>query len=322
VAVVSSHQSQGRALALPAGKVPVEQSVTVGDALDAFLADLEIAAPADTLRTYRSLLMPLRIHAALQLADFTRSHCQAMILARMKAQSTSTARTAFAALASFCNYVCDDRRWLYESPMRGMKPPKLGSKPAPRYLSADEVSRLWQAAQTSRRRPQDNMLIVLLLFDGLLRASELCHMRWTDVRGDTAVIYGKRGSVRVVPLSARTVALLTQRRDEFGGKGLIFEMSRRSLLDRIKLLGERAGIADMHTHLTRHTVASHHVLVGTDTITLQQIGGWASSAMIVETYAAGVVAQVAVERARTAALTDRLLGENLRRPLARSPKAE
>jgi len=31
--------------------------------------------------------------------------------------------------------------------------------------------------------------------------------------------------------------------------------------------------------------------------------------MIVETYAAGVVAQVAVERARTAALTDRLLGE-------------
>lgn len=268
-------------------------TVSLSAALDAWLADLLLAGRSPrTVRTYRSLLSPLTTDAPAY--DLTPDRCRAWLASRMS-QSAATVHTAGAALRSFGAY-CVERGWLAQNPMAGVPLPH--PKPPPhRYLSRDELARIWHACNTDGQR-----LIVCLLLSGL-RASELLAIKPRDVDRErlTLTVLGKGGKIRTVPLDPRTAALMP-----VSGQKVV-HMSYGSLRTIIERLGRRAGVPGLHAHLFRHTFASQWLLSGGDASTLQTLGGWSGDEMIRTRYARSVIEEAALNRARDIDLTRRLL---------------
>lgn len=275
-----------------------ESPPTMAAALEAFANHLTITRKsANTLRTYTSLLRPL---TGLELVSgFTPQLGWELVILRVRGGQDAT--TLHAALSSLARFLVAEGM-LHANPMAGIPRPPRKSK-GHRYLTAEEVGRLWVAAGESRE-PDLTKLIVCLLLEGL-RRSELADLRWRDVQSDRIIIHGKGGTVRAVPLRARTKALLTLM--PHGDR--VFAFGGASLYQRIVRLGERAKVAHVHPHLWRHTWASQHLLAGGDPLTLQQLGGWKNDWMIRNVYAVSAREESALRAAEKLDLTERLLGE-------------
>jgi integrase len=63
------------------------------------------------------------------------------------------------------------------------------------------------------------------------------------------------------------------------GGGLRGTLGIRSIQARVRMLGERVGLANLSPHDCRHYWASAAIAGGTDLLALQEAGGWASLAM-------------------------------------------
>lgn len=240
-----------------------EGSPPIGDLLDQFLGDLAANGQLGTARTYRSLLRTLP-------DTLTEPVCRQLIADRSH-QSRNTAHTFAAALGSFCKYLVD-MGYLIESPMRRVRKPRAGKgREHGRYLSSDEIARVWASCE------ENDYLIVLLLLTGL-RASELVNLKWSDISGDTARIRGQGDRIRYVYLDPRTVSLLGS------GSGLVYGGSYKNLFRQIGKLGKRAGIR-LHPHLFRHTAFTHMAMAGMDESAMLALGGWTNPNMLRNTYA-------------------------------------
>ena len=134
--------------------------------------------------------------------------------------------------------------------------------------------------------------VVLLLIDTGLRASELCHLLRKDVdlkQGSIVVRRGKGGVGRIVYLGRRSRRVLWRylaEREEDDPDEFLFLTQRRrpltpnQLLQRVKRLGERAGVEGVHPHRFRHTFAIQYLRNGGDVFTLQRLLGHSSLAMV------------------------------------------
>lgn len=168
-------------------------------------------------------------------------------------------------------------------------------------LSRDELTALEGGAPTERDR-----VIIRILADCGLRASELCQLRITDVvRHDRQAflrVEGKGERERLVPLppallrrieryiratrpprSLHAELFLSLRR---GRSGEHEPLTRSGLLQLIDHAAERAGLDPkrVHPHLLRHSFVTNALRAGINPLLLSQIVGHSSMRMIEQVY--------------------------------------
>jgi integrase len=253
----------------------------LADQISAFLDDLALAgrSPA-TVRTY---------------AHFVRQLLQAepRDVLRRYAGVLRSAQTAHNALAAFARWQLD-QHYVTASPMARMPFPR-GRHRAPKpFLTAAEVRALYGACRTDSER-----LMIRLLLTGM-RVSELCGARQSDLRGDRLHIRGKGGRPRSVLLDPESLLLIQP-----GPR--IFPRTPNAVRACLKTLGRLAGVPNVTPHSFRRTMASQALLAGMDARHVRTLGGWESERTFAERYVAYVLEDAAVDAARRARLTERLL---------------
>lgn len=172
-------------------------------------------------------------------------------------------------------------------------PKRARLKTLPRVLSVDEVDAIIdQFAESSVTNDVRDRAILEVLYSGGLRASELCDLSVLDYAVDESYlrVIGKGSKERIAPIGEHARVALAQYLDTVRpvyyakGKqksGALFLSSRGAALSRIalhrivKAAGDRAGIADVHPHLFRHSYATHMLEGGADLRSLQELLGHA-----------------------------------------------
>ena len=282
----------------------LERTPSLGAALDAFLEDKALSSRArrgGTVKNLRSQLRPLAGDTR-PVAHFDARFCRALMASRAPQLQTSSLKTLWGALSVFGGW-CADRGFLPYNPLREVAMPRPREKPH-RYLTPDELRRLFAAAALSRK-PDELRLALLLLLEGL-RVQELCDLRWQDVGADRIGVDGKGGRARVIPLRPATAqALALQPR---AGR-TIFAFAPDALRERLRRLERRARLPRLHPHLLRHTWASLQRIEGMDTGTLETLGGWVPGSAQVERYTRSARQDAALARARDFDLVGRIFSD-------------
>lgn len=249
-------------------------------AIDLWLDDLLLAGKAQsTAKGYRSSVR--------NLVAFTPEGCRDVIRPYV---GKSTACTVWAALRSFSGYAVD-QGWVAESPMLRVPRPKKRQK-AHRFLTRQEIAKVWHACQSDQQR-----LVIRLLLTGL-RASELLSIRKRDIHDGVVSVVGKGQKQRLVSLDAETLRLITC--------DPIVPMQYRTLHRLIKNLGWKAKVAGLTPHLFRHSWASWALEEGVDGWVVQEAAGWSSPKMLA-TYTASMRQRASARRMGEVGLTNRLL---------------
>jgi len=166
-------------------------------------------------------------------------------------------------------------------------PPKVKDTLNQRILSELEVQTMI-VLETNQR----NRLLLRLLYTAGLRASELCDLKWCDVKqrsgGGQITVYGKGGKTRTILLPASLWVELCQLRSSAADDAPVFQ-SRKGLkgghLDRVRVYqivtaaAQRAGIqGKVSPHWLRHAHASHSLERGAPIHLVQATLGHASVA--------------------------------------------
>lgn len=187
--------------------------ISMSEAREGWLLDCALGGMArGTVRGYRNgtgVLCSTECNdVPPNVTDFTATLARELMGAQIRrGLALSSVKTFYGQLCSFANW-CVRNGYLAESPMRQIPCPKIPER-VHRYLSQEELRRLWDAAETDEHK-----LILLLLLEGL-RANELCQLRWKDVGTDRiTVAFAKGGRVRAVPLSDGVRGLLKRRMDQ------------------------------------------------------------------------------------------------------------
>lgn len=131
-------------------------------------------------------------------------------------------------------------------------------KRLPRPITHDQAVALVSCA--FRYRPMFGSLVALYLLTGL-RASELSQRRWGDLVGDCLFYIRKGGDQRCKFLSDDALAVLAWWRQQCPSPTWIFPsprgnahpISRHWVYDKIRDLGDAAGIDNCNIHRLRHT---------------------------------------------------------------------
>jgi integrase len=153
-----------------------------------------------------------------------------------------------------------------------------------RFLSLEEIAALIEACSS----PQLRAMVVTALHTGM-RKSEILGLRWEDVDMRRKVIRlsgecTKNGEPRLVEVNSVLEEELREYRKHSKSEEYLFLGHKgRPIEDvrgRLYRAFQTAGITDATFHTLRHTWASHQVMLGTDLLTLQKMGGWKSLKMV------------------------------------------
>jgi integrase/recombinase XerD len=240
-------------------------------------------------------------------ADLTRSYVRTWGAAVRTKWAPATCKSAVSAIRSLLH-------WLYEEELvsedlaGALKVPRVPER-VQRTMTADEVRRLLLACETpvehglsladATAAALRNAALVALLYDSMIRASELCSLRLDDIdlnAGRLVVRAGKGGKDRVAVFGPQTTeimrAWLAVRRAVpgvltvfvgVGGStpgGVLTPSGLRLILRR---LGDRAGVKGVSPHTFRRGGAAQLTLSQVPSRIVQLLGGW-SKIQMVETY--------------------------------------
>jgi integrase/recombinase XerC len=179
-------------------------------------------------------------------------------------------------------------------PSRGLSAPR-GDGRLPRVLNQHELTTLLDdpgpvgEADAPARRSRDDAILELLYGSGL-RVGELCALGPTDLDLDRgrALVWGKGGKQRAVPLSEPAVAALRAwcegpRRSAVAGASdpdaLFLNQRGRRLTPRdVRRILDRRAESPTHPHALRHTFATHLLDGGADLRAVQELLGHADLA--------------------------------------------
>lgn len=272
-----------------------KHSLSLTGAIQGYLADIGLAGRTRATQVlYRGLLLRLArsIGPERHINTIRREHV-AQYLSCLKERDSQS-------------YVCLNVRvfkcffaWLMaqgeirESPLADMtakEPPWTPVSP----FTPNECQRLLSAADSSLER-----LVVLLLLDTGLRASELTGLQVEDIDLDLneLAIVGKGGKQRRVALNPRPrKALLAHLMERAQVDGQIWPSGwkRQQLAYLLDKIGRRAGVARCHAHRFRHTWASAFLRETGDALALQQLLGH-SSLIMVQRYTAALEEERSVQ---------------------------
>jgi integrase/recombinase XerD len=202
----------------------------------------------------------------------------------------STVARRSAALRRFFGFLVEDglRK---DDPSEALPRPRF-ERPLPRILDADEVQRMFEAAEDRAASGEviavRNLALIELLYGSGLRASELVSLPRGAVRPGQPflMVRGKGSKERLVPISSRAETAVAKWNEVApGGRPWLFP-SGRSHLSRVRLfqivraMAADAGIAPerVSPHVIRHAFATHLLSGGADLRVLQSLLGHADIA--------------------------------------------
>ena len=144
-----------------------------------------------------------------------------------------------------------------------MKLPTFRDELADRILSETEVLRI-----ISLEPQQRNRAILLTLYAGGFRVSELCSLKWRHLQDRDAAgqitVFGKGGKTRTVLMPQAVWEALLKLRDSDSSEATVFRSRKKGHLDEsavwriVSKASERAGIdKNVSCHWFRHAHASH-----------------------------------------------------------------
>lgn len=162
-----------------------------------------------------------------------------------------------------------------------LEPPRRPER-LPRYLSEEEMHRLFEAVRDS---PRDSAIVHVLAFAGL-RVSEVCHLQLEDIEFETNILHvrsGKGDKDREVILEDRTRAAidryLTDRTLAGESSVRLFPVGPVTVERIIRRAAGAAAIPRRVTpHMLRHTLATALLSRGCDIRYIQKLLGHASVA--------------------------------------------
>lgn len=182
--------------------------------------------------------------------------------------------------------------WLREEGYTGsnifekLKRPKV-PKPVIEILSDQEIDRLFSSINPNSFLGSRLYVIVLLLLDTGIRASELCTLTVENTFVDDGYVkvHGKGGKDRIVPFGTTTRKALIRYIATFRPEPLdpddshlilsssCAELTYYGLFHTIKRLGKKVEVPRLHPHLFRHTFAVRYLMNGGDVMTLKLMLG-------------------------------------------------
>ncbi len=152
----------------------------------------------------------------------------------------------------------------------------------PVVLSQEEVAKLLKSADS-----KFELAILEFLYATGIRVSELCQLNLFDVDESVIRVKGKGGKERIVPIAARTVAVLDQylikRKKGLQENPPLFltpkgrRINRQFVWELVKNCAKVAGISkNVSPHTLRHSYATHLLENGADLRIIQELLGHSS----------------------------------------------
>jgi integrase/recombinase XerD len=215
-------------------------------------------------------------------------------LSRLGAQwaelAPSTLARRSAALRRFFGFLVDDGL-RSDDPSAALPRPRF-ERPLPRILEADEVDRMFEAAEeravSGELAALRNLALLELLYGSGLRATELVSLPRGAVRPGQPflVVRGKGSKERLVPISSRAETAVAKWLEAAPGcRPWLFpsgktHLSRVRLFQIVRAMAADAGISPerVSPHVLRHAFATHLLSGGADLRVLQSLLGHADIA--------------------------------------------
>ena len=271
----------------------------------------QVGWSAGTVLSYRwhlgRFVSWLVVQGVVDVVDLSRSQVRAWGASIRETWAPATCKGAVTAVRSLLRWLRDEG--FIELDLAGaLKVPRVPER-VQRTMTADEVGRMLAACETPLERGLTladstavalrNAALVALLYDSMIRASELCGLKLDDIElnaGRLVVRAGKGGKDRLAVFGQQTVeilrAWLAVRRAakcecavfvSVGGNTPGYRLTTRGLRIIVKNLGDRAGIADVSPHAFRRGSAAQLTLSQVPSRIVQLLGGWSKISMV-ETY--------------------------------------
>jgi len=210
--------------------------------------------------------------------------------ARWAELAPSTLARRSAALRRFFGFLVDDGL-RSDDPSAALPRPRF-ERPLPRILEADEVDRMFEAAEeravSGELAALRNLALLELLYGSGLRATELVSLPRGAVRPGQPflVVRGKGSKERLVPISSRAETAVAKWLEAApGGRPWLFpsgktHLSRVRLFQIVRAMAADAGISPerVSPHVLRHAFATHLLSGGADLRVLQSLLGHADIA--------------------------------------------
>ncbi len=264
---------------------PKRADVTLENAAELFLAWSDANKRPRTRRTYRQCVE--RLKAAFpgrRLSEISAFDLERYKRGRIEAGVTVMVNRELQCLRALYNRCREWGKYEGDNPAARVKPLRE-SRGRLRFLEPTEEDALLAGAG----EPLRTMLLVGI-HAGLRLQSEALTLRWADVdlkRGLLTVqaAYAKSGRTRTVPLNRilRAALAAARQRAPEGAEHVFCRRDSspyRSIRTTFQTACKAAGLKDVTPHVLRHTFASRLAMAGVDPRTIQELGGWASLAMV------------------------------------------
>ncbi|EIJ43997.1 site-specific recombinase XerD [Beggiatoa alba B18LD] len=189
-----------------------------------------------------------------------------------------TANRYVQAISPVFTYAIDVLEWAQKHPVKAVK--KYREQSRLRYLSPDEINRLLTVAKTT----QYLYPIILIALTTGMRKGEIINLRWTDIDFTNRLVIlhtTKNGDMRVINLSPTILEQLKELPKlspyVFTGKtGHPYFLASSVWKNLLK----QANIENFRFHDLRHTAASYLAMNGENAITIAEILGHKTLAMV------------------------------------------
>ena len=241
-----------------------------------------------TVACYQHHAKAFLLHISKPLEQVTLVDIQAWQLS-LSNLSPSSQQTAIAVIKSLLSFA-------HQSGVLSFNVGKLARAPkVPKRLSERILSESQVQAMLGLETKRRNRAILLLLYSGGLRVSELCGLKWRDFQsrddGGQVTVFGKGGKTRVVLIPTSVWQEVYQLRGDAGlndpvfrsrerGKSGTYHLSRKQVYRIVKAAAHRAGIeGNVSPHWLRHSHASHSLDKGAPINLVQQTLGHSTIAI-------------------------------------------
>lgn len=259
-------------------------SVTIGDALDAFVASRSGLLSPSTYREYISLAKMLKSRygafCALQAHGLSRSQYQRLVNEMNRHGMAPKTIRNYTGLISASLKAQD-------LPVPSVSVPRR-SKPEYHIPTEEDVKRLAETAAGT------DMEIPLTLSVLGLRRGEICALKLSDLDGNVlhisrAVVYDEHYRLQTkdpkTVSSDRFVQIPTQTAEKIRAQGYVTNLAPQSLTRKFIRLLKRAGVEKCRLHDMRHFFVSYcHTVLKLSDAQIQALGGWSTSHVMTEYY--------------------------------------
>lgn len=229
--------------------------------------------PTQTQRTYGQILDDFRTLIGIDPEKANQDDMLAYYRA-LSGQSSATVHKKLAALRSL--YVWLGKRGIRnDNPLIAIRMPKVDHLRTIRYLTADQVKKVMNSFDDTKKDIRDRALIAVLLHG--LRLGEVVGLNVEDYKEGNLWVVGKGDKTRIVPLSPKGQEML----EAYLGKrktGPMFlsvwkhgDRIERRIIQRI--VKERTGL---HPHAMRHTAGTLMMRATRNLAAVQEVLGHSS----------------------------------------------